>query len=74
MTTVILKVLDVTLGLRVKEEEEEVGLDVTQHGERGYVMDESSGMPVAQYAAEPPPAPAPAPRVQPESAGSGAGS
>src|SRR3970282_1582099 len=41
VTAVILKVLDVTMGLRVKDEEEELGLDVTQHGERGYVFDEA---------------------------------
>ncbi|GAC1467955.1 MAG: ammonium transporter [Isosphaeraceae bacterium] len=32
----LLKLVDATLGLRVTEEEEEVGLDLTQHGERGY--------------------------------------
>jgi Amt family ammonium transporter len=74
VTAIILKVLDVTLGLRVSEDEEELGLDVTQHGERGYVLDEGSGMPVAQFAPESLPSPAPAPRVQPEGAGSGAGS
>jgi Amt family ammonium transporter len=30
------KLLDVTMGLRVKEEEERVGLDISQHGERAY--------------------------------------
>jgi Amt family ammonium transporter len=75
VTAAILKALDLTMGLRVSEEEEDLGLDVTQHGERGYVMDEGAGMPVVQYAAEPPaPSPTPAPRPQPESAGSGAGS
>ena len=34
LTFVILKVLDVTMGLTVKPEEEEVGLDISQHGER----------------------------------------
>lgn len=34
MTFVLLKVLDVLMGLRVPEEEEREGLDVTQHGER----------------------------------------
>jgi Amt family ammonium transporter len=33
-TLVILKVTDVAVGLRVPEEEEREGLDVTQHGER----------------------------------------
>jgi Amt family ammonium transporter len=36
MTWVILKVLDRLMGLRVRREEEEVGLDLTQHGERAY--------------------------------------
>ena len=74
VTVVILKLLDVTMGLRVSEEEEDLGLDVTQHGERGYVMDEGSGVPVVQFAPEPSPPPSPAPRIQPEGAGSGAGS
>jgi ammonium transporter, Amt family len=34
----ILKLVDLTIGLRVTEEEEEAGLDLTQHGERGYIM------------------------------------
>jgi Amt family ammonium transporter len=38
MTWVILKVLDVTMGLRVKPEEERTGLDVSLHGEPGYQM------------------------------------
>ncbi|TRX75238.1 ammonium transporter [Pseudomonas mangiferae] len=33
---VILKVLDLVMGLRVTEEEETVGLDLAQHNERGY--------------------------------------
>jgi Amt family ammonium transporter len=32
----ILKLLDVTMGLCVKSEEEEVGLDISQHGEKAY--------------------------------------
>jgi len=35
-TYVILKVLDVTIGLRVSDQNEEVGLDLSQHSERGY--------------------------------------
>jgi ammonium transporter, Amt family len=73
VTAIILKALDLTIGLRVSEEEEDLGLDITQHGERGYVMDEG-GLAAVQFQAQRPPAPAPAPRVQPESAGSGAGS
>jgi Amt family ammonium transporter len=36
LSFVILKLLDVTMGLCVKPEEEEVGLDISQHGERAY--------------------------------------
>ena len=36
MTFVILKALDWAMGLRVSEEEELVGVDVSQHGERAY--------------------------------------
>jgi ammonium transporter, Amt family len=36
VTLVILKVTDVTVGLRVSEEHEDVGLDASQHGEVGY--------------------------------------
>jgi Amt family ammonium transporter len=35
-TAIILAVLKATIGLRVTEEEEFVGLDITQHGERAY--------------------------------------
>jgi Amt family ammonium transporter len=35
-TLVILKVVDWTIGLRVSEEEERIGLDLTQHEERAY--------------------------------------
>jgi Amt family ammonium transporter len=37
-TLVILKLTDVTVGLRVTAEHEDVGLDVSQHGEVGYRM------------------------------------
>jgi Amt family ammonium transporter len=37
-TWVILKALDVTMGLRVSEEQEIAGLDVSQHGERAYIF------------------------------------
>lgn len=36
LTFVILKVLDVVMGLRVTEEEESIGLDMSQHGELPY--------------------------------------
>jgi ammonium transporter, Amt family len=35
-TMAILKVIDVTVGLRVTPEHEEAGLDASQHGEFGY--------------------------------------
>lgn len=31
-----MKILDATVGLRVKEEEEFQGLDINEHGEEGY--------------------------------------
>ena len=36
MTWIIGKLIDVTIGLRVSETEEVVGLDISQHGERAY--------------------------------------
>jgi len=38
-TTIILKVLDVTMGLRVSEEDEIQGLDLSQHSESAYSLD-----------------------------------
>ncbi len=38
VTFVILKVLDATMGLRVKKEHELQGLDLSQHGEEGYIF------------------------------------
>jgi Amt family ammonium transporter len=35
---VLLKLVDAVIGLRVTSEEEDAGLDLTQHGERGYIM------------------------------------
>lgn len=36
-TIVIMKIIDATMGLKVREDEEDIGLDVTQHAERAYV-------------------------------------
>ena len=36
-TLVIMKIINATIGLKVEEEEEDIGLDVTQHAERAYV-------------------------------------
>jgi Amt family ammonium transporter len=38
VSLVILKVLDLTMGLRVKQQEEVQGLDYSQHGEEGYIF------------------------------------
>jgi len=34
---ILLKLIDFTIGLRVSEQQEQEGLDVTQHGEEGYI-------------------------------------
>ena len=41
-TLAILKLVDATIGLRVSEEEEEQGLDLSQHGEEGYYWEMSA--------------------------------
>ena len=46
-TLVILRVLDLVLGLRVSEEEEKIGLDMSQHGERAYAFQGLSVLEVA---------------------------
>ncbi len=38
VTLIILKVLDATMGLRVSEDEEETGLDLSQHNESSYAL------------------------------------
>lgn len=38
VTAVILKVVDIVLGLRVEQTEERIGGDLTQHHERGYTL------------------------------------
>jgi Amt family ammonium transporter len=35
---VLLKLIDMTMGLRVSEQEEQIGLDLTQHRESGYTV------------------------------------
>lgn len=39
LTFVIAKVLDVTMGLSVSREEEQMGLDISEHGEQAYALD-----------------------------------
>ena len=41
-TSVILKVVDITLGLRVSDDHEVQGLDLSQHGEEGYYWEASA--------------------------------
>jgi ammonium transporter, Amt family len=41
-TTAILKLVDMSIGLRVSEEEEAIGLDLTQHGELAYAHEAGS--------------------------------
>jgi Amt family ammonium transporter len=36
MTLILAKIVDRFMGLRVTEEEEYVGLDIAQHGEKAY--------------------------------------
>ncbi|WP_069471494.1 ammonium transporter [Candidatus Marithrix sp. Canyon 246] len=38
MTIIILKVIDMIIGLRVDEEQEAEGLDIAEHEERGYIL------------------------------------
>ena len=41
-TLVTLKLVDLTIGLRVSEKEELAGLDATQHGEIAYVFESTT--------------------------------
>jgi Amt family ammonium transporter len=43
-TIIILKIVDLTIGVRVSGEDEMIGLDVTQHGEEGYNLDMDLGV------------------------------
>ncbi|MEM7435468.1 MAG: ammonium transporter [Myxococcota bacterium] len=44
VTFIILKLIDVTIGLRVSDEQENEGLDTTLHGEEGYHLGGSGAM------------------------------
>jgi len=57
---ILLKLVDVITGLRVSEAEEGDGLDITQHGESGYNMEDAFG---ASFAATGHGAPAAAPAI-----------
>jgi len=45
-TLAILKVVDLLVGIRVTEEEEVTGLDLSQHAEVGYTFGDRGGQPV----------------------------
>ncbi len=47
LTFGLLKILDMTMGIRVSEDEEELGLDISQHGERAYTAEEGGGVPLS---------------------------
>jgi Amt family ammonium transporter len=38
-TLIILKICDVVVGLRVSAEQETAGLDLSMHGEEGYILE-----------------------------------
>jgi Amt family ammonium transporter len=38
LTFIILKAVDLVVGLRVTDEQETEGLDISQHDERGYIL------------------------------------
>ena len=38
VTFILLKIVDATVGLRVNEEDEDIGLDLSQHGENAYTI------------------------------------
>jgi hypothetical protein len=58
---VLLKIVDAAVGLRVTRNDEEDGLDITQHGESGYNFDEDFGGTVLD---DEPTAPAPLPAAE----------
>jgi Amt family ammonium transporter len=53
---IVAKLVDATIGLRVTDDDEITGLDLSQHSEVGYALSESSGSSMSHVA---PPAPAP---------------
>jgi len=44
----VLKILEATVGLRVKPEQEFQGMDINEHGEQGYGDDFASGLNFAE--------------------------
>jgi Amt family ammonium transporter len=39
VTYILLKILELTMGLRMNAEQEDEGLDVAEHGESAYALD-----------------------------------
>ena len=60
---ILLKLVDLVSGVRVSEEEEYDGLDLTQHGESGYNFEEVFAATLVETERAPRPVPAPAPMV-----------
>jgi Amt family ammonium transporter len=56
-TLLILKVVDLLVGLRVPEEDEITGLDLSQHAEVGYTLQDRGGSPVHTTGPVPSPGP-----------------
>jgi len=63
-TLIILKICDLTIGLRVKPDHEIQGLDLSMHGEEGYIFEAYGGTfePPAELGPSPVPAAAPQPK------------
>ena len=50
---ILLKIVDVVIGVRVREEEEILGLDLSLHGEDGYALDFELDLPEPSLAEAP---------------------
>jgi len=48
-TFIILKILDATVGLRIKPEAEVQGMDIHEHGEEGYGREFTGGISLQEY-------------------------
>jgi Amt family ammonium transporter len=53
VTMIIVKLVDATIGLRITEEEEITGLDLSQHQEVGYALADSGGGLTSHASSEP---------------------
>jgi Amt family ammonium transporter len=64
-TLAVLKIVEVTVGLRVSADEEREGLDINLHGEEGYAIGNSSFGRAETFASAPAPEPSPKGRPVP---------